>query len=793
MSDAKLFESIGIDKKKAEEAAGNSKLSIKLKQIIQIANVGAGCERAAGLLLYQVATKVKRIEAAKNLESILPYIVSGQISSSTQLAELIKQLTKGPDSFDKKTFETACGVGVVVSEQEVKDTIAKLFSDNASILKAKRYGAQGMLFGKARGLLKWADGKTVKTEFDRVILSVLGPKTAEDKKKPAKAKKQKTQPKNSDEKKSGDDEKDGPDMRTLTREELTSLFKGREIPWDKNSNEVEEAHLKRTGGRMQTRFPPEPNGYLHIGHAKAMNFNFGVAKKFGGVCYLRFDDTNPAAEKKEYIDNIIENVKFLGHDPWKITYSSDSFQKLYDFAVDLINKDKAFVCHMKIEDIRENKKLKQNQKPSPWRNRPIKESLYEFEKMRRGYYGEGEAILRLKMDITHDNPNMWDIIAYRVMFQNHPHAGDKWCIYPTYDYTHCVIDSLEDITHSCCTMEFENRRESYYWLLDELGIFKPNVWEYGRLNIESNVLSKRKLRQLVVDRHVRGWDDPRLLTINGLRRRGFTHEGINAFCDAMGVARSIVVWAPYERLEQCGRTALNTISPRRMAVLDPLKVVLTNMDSNQVVEIKCRDFPENMKELGVSSPDREFVVPLTRVCYIERKDFKPKADKSFFGLTVGKSVRLLHAYNITCERFDQDAKGTPTCVYCTIDLESKVKVKKGFLHWVSEPKPGKEPAKVTVNLYEKLFAADRPGEDDDGEKVDYLTQLNPNSLEVKKGCYVNEDMLKVKVGEHYQFERLGFFYVDPDTKGKKVVLNRTMSLSTSKDLRKKDPRRKRKK
>jgi len=681
----------------------------------------------------------------------------------------VKYLTNGREPFDPKDFEEACGIGQNYTAETIRKRILEILDEAKSLLEEKRYAAMHMVYGKVRSSLKFADGLTVKQEFDKALEERLGPRTKDDNtKKPKKTKKKKATSSPQEETK---DESKTANVAHMSTEDLMVMFSGRSIPWDKNSEEIKCAHIKRTGGKMRTRFPPEPNGYLHIGHAKAMNFNFGVAKKFGGVTFLRFDDTNPEAEKKEYIDNIIENVKYMGHNPYKITYSSDSFQKLYDFAVYLIKKDKAYVCHMTGEKVKESKKLKQNQPPSPWRDRPVEESLFEFDRMRKGYYGEGKATLRLKMDITHDNPNMWDIIAYRIIFKEHPHAGRKWCIYPTYDFTHCIIDSLEDITHSCCTMEFENRRESYYWLLDELNIFKPNVWEYGRLNIKSNVLSKRKLKQLVVEGHVKGWDDPRLLTINGLRRRGFTAEGINQFCEDMGVSRAVVSWAPYERLEQCGRAALNIVSPRRMVILDPLRVELTNLEKNRTVEVECRNFPESLRELGVED-EKTFKVSLTRTLYIERKDFRKSANKSYFGLTPGKTVRLLHAFNITCERIDEDEKGNPKTLYCTIDIENKIKIKKGFLHWVS----GSNPIRFTANLYDKLFLADYPGLDEDGEKVHYLTQLNPKSLEVARGI-ADQVLSSAKPGEHYQFERLGFFFVDPDSTPGNIIFNRTMSLS----------------
>uniref|UniRef100_A0A7S0DNC9 glutamine--tRNA ligase n=1 Tax=Amorphochlora amoebiformis TaxID=1561963 RepID=A0A7S0DNC9_9EUKA len=760
--DVKLFLSIGLDKKKAELAAKNEKVCAKLKAVIEAAGVTGGCDGPVALLLFTVATRLKTMTGVKNLKECLAYVLNGKIKTPPQVTELLTQLTKGPEIFDPKSFETACGVGVVLTEADVRKTVSKVFERNDSLLAKDRYRAMGKVFGQVRGALKFANGKVVKDVFDELLLKKLGPKTEQDKKKVKN--KPKANPKGTNEEEKTDD---STNVTSLNAHQLTSLLKGRDIPWAKNSEAEMKAHRTRTGGLMRTRFPPEPNGYLHIGHAKAMNFNFGVAKKFGGVTYLRFDDTNPEAEKKEYIDNIIENVKFMGHSPWKITYSSDSFEKLYEFAVGLIKKNKAFVCHMKGEDIQDNKKLGKKQKPSPWRNRPINESLYEFERMRRGYYAEGEAILRLKMDIKHDNPNMWDIVAYRVILRPHPHTGDKWCIYPTYDYTHCIIDSLEDITHSLCTMEFENRRESYYWLLDEIDIFKPNVWEYGRLNIESNVLSKRKLKHLVMAGFVSGWDDPRLLTINGLRRRGFTAEGINAFCDAMGVSRSVVVWAPYERLEQCGRGALNHISPRRMVVLDPLKVVLTNVDEKLNIDVKSQDFPDS---LGVAD-NKKYLVKLHSTVYIERKDFRVEANKNYFGLTPGKTVRLLHAFNITCEKYDTSADGKVSTVYCKVDLNNKKKLKKGFLHWVSAP-PGKTPLTITARLYEKLFVVDRPG-----EEGNYLDQLNKNSLRVVQ-AYANPELASAKVDEHYQFERLGFFYVDPSSSPKKLVFNRTMALAS---------------
>lgn len=784
-SEAKAFEKVGIPAEKAAEYAGNKKLCAKLLRVIQIAGVGeSGCDKSVGNVLYAVATKVKDLDrAGPLLAPALRYAVEGKISTSVQAGELGRFLNKGAKSFDAAAFEAACGVGVTVTPEEIPTLIQGVLQDNKAMLDSKRYRCQGILMGKLRNTkLKWANGKDVKAAFDKAILEYLGPRTDADRAKPkAPAKAAKKKAKEAKEAKTSDEEA-GLEYASMTREQLAKMLMGRPVQWMYNTKEQKAAYQERTGGQVRMRFPPEPNGYLHIGHAKAMNFNFGVATKMGGVCYLRFDDTNPEAEKKEYIDNIKENVKFLGHKPWKITYSSDSFDKLYAFAVQLIKENKAYVCHMSAEQIKESKSLKQKQPPSPWRDRPIAESLREFKRMSQGCYAEGKATLRLKMDITAENPNLWDMVAYRVMYTRHPHAGDKWCVYPTYDYTHCIIDSLEDITHSCCTLEFENRRESYYRLLDDIGIYKPNVWEYGRLNIEYGVLSKRKLRQLVVERWVDGWDDPRLLTINGLRRRGFTAKGINTFCEEMGVSRSTTVWAPYERLERCGRLALDPVAKRRMVVLDPLKVVLTNVNDKKPLSAKLFDFPESMRAQG-AEPGPGYSVRLGRTVYIEKKDFRPTANKKYFGLTVGKTVRLLHAINITCERYDADAKGNPTVVYCTADIKNEKKVKKGFLHWISEPSPGKVPLKVRVNLYKKLFTAPNPGIDPEtGDKVDFLKQLSKDS-KVTVDAYAGPELKGLKPGEKFQFERLGYFVVDDNVK-RGTVFNRTMELNQSRDLKK---------
>jgi glutaminyl-tRNA synthetase len=477
------------------------------------------------------------------------------------------------------------------------------------------------------------------------------------------------------------------------------------------------ADLKReTDGNWRTRFPPEPNGYLHIGHGKAMNFVFGVAKRNSGDCILRFDDTNPTAEKQEYIDSIIRNVEWLGHKPVKTTYSSDYFQTLFDYAIQLIKQGDAYVCSQSQPEVKASREVlklaRQNAKGaameekdlpaeamSPDRNRPIAENLKMFERMRKGFFKEGEVCLRLKMDLTSDIPSMWDTAAYRIMYHEHPHSKDKWCIYPTYDYTHCIVDSLEYITHSLCTLEFGTRQApdgSYYWLLDKLGIYKPITWESSRCNITYNVLSKRKLNALVTDGLVNGWDDPRLLTLEGLRRRGYTANAINKFCEVIGVTRNEGIVIKNQRLEHVLRMELDETANRAFAVIDPLKVSITNHPGT--VEVITQAKHPKKPERG----NRD--LPFGKCVYIERSDFREEDVPGYYGLAPGKSARLLNAYNITCDEVVRDGSGNIVELKCTYDADKKATMPKGKLHWVEEATA----VQCEMRLYSTLFLCEEP-------------------------------------------------------------------------------------
>lgn len=628
---------------------------------------------------------------------------------------------------------------------------------------AHRYRVAGKVLGKVSGACKWADGKIVKAAFDADILALLGPKTEADSAKVKKKKDKKKKDKPSEKKKieEGDN----------TEQEADDFLSGREIPAAINTDDQMKRHLAFTKGKVITRFPPEPNGHLHIGHAKAMNFNFGVAKDRNGHCIMRFDDTNPEAEKKAYIDNILENVLWMGHKPWKVTYSSDYFQELYELAVKLIKVGLAYVCHQTGPEIEQSRKTHTD---SPYRTRTVEENLKLFDAMKKGKYAEGEAILRMKGDMQSSNAQMWDMIAYRIKYCAHPHIGSGWCIYPSYDFTHCIVDSLENITHSLCTLEFEARRESYFWLLDELDLYKPKVWEYSRLNVDNNVLSKRRLIRLVNEKHVRGWDDPRLLTINGLRRRGFTAEAITKFTDSAGVTRNANS-LPFERLENAARACLNDVR-RAMVIHDPIKVVLTNLEAKDVSEISVPDFPQD-KDLGAKRGVH--AVPFSKVLYIEREDFK-KVDpgKKYYRLAPGKEVHLKYAYNIKCNSFEEDANGKVTVIKATVDFDNKTNCK-GHITWVAESTVGQEPLKVELRLYEKLFCSKNPMELP--KSVDWITDLNPNSETIVMG-YADSSLAfgNIKAGEKFQLERAGYYCVDTDTSKNGVVLNRTCKLKESK-------------
>lgn len=659
-----------------------------------------------------------------------------------------------------------------------------------------RYKTLGPTLANTRRMpsLRWADGGKIKDEVEAQFLALLGPKDERD--APQKKKKEAKPAAAAAAAGKGEkkvEEKQVDLTKTFFEGELGKLHKpggNKQI-----KPELMEEHLKTTGGKVVTRFPPEPNGYLHIGHAKAINVNFGYAKAHGGVTYLRYDDTNPEAEEEKYFVSILETVRWLGFEPFKITYSSDYFQELFDLAVRLIKKGLAYTCQCTPEEINACRGGKDHgeRRACEHRERPIEETLDQFMKMKEGRYKEGEITLRMKMDLTSGNPQFWDLIAYRVMYTPHFRTHDAWCIYPTYDFTHCLVDSFENITHSLCTTEFRQSRESYYWLVDAVEVYKPVQWEYGRLNVNGTIMSKRKILKMVNNNYVSDWDDPRLYTLVGIRRRGVPPEAINSFVLELGVTTSLTS-IDIARFDNKVREYLDKTTPRLMAIQDPVRVVLTNVPDDFVEEVVVPNKPRD-PAMG------EHKVPFAKVLYIDRSDFREQDAKGYFRLAPGKSVGLLYAkHPIHCVSYKKDAEGKVTEIECVYENEGEFKKPKTYIHWVAESAKHNSPVKIDeLRVYERLFKHDIP----DSVEGGYLNDINENSLEVVKGAiaevgiydHIAEWVKKTNGGKdkesmRWQFTRTGYFCLDKDTEldaelilaGKvkeglsKIIVNRTVSL-----------------
>ena len=633
--------------------------------------------------------------------------------------------------------------------------------DNECIV---RFNA-GPLMGKVRGQLKWADGKEIKAQVEIQLLDILGPKTDADLLPPPKAEKKKGEkkPQKEDKAKSSvaDASAEGAEDGASTIAELMKtkvhFHKPGEnyttdgyVVTDSTKRRLQE-HLQRTGGQVRTRFPPEPNGILHIGHAKAININFGYAAAHEGVCNLRYDDTNPEKEEEKFFTGILDMVTWLGYTPHQITHSSDNFQQLYEWAVDLIKKDLAYVCHQQVEEIRGF-----NPPPSPWRDRPMAESLQLFEDMKNGKFDEGEATLRLKVTLEEGKQ---DPVAYRIKYVAHHRSGDTWCIYPTYDYTHCLCDSIEDITHSLCTKEFQARRSSYYWLCNAVDIYCPVQWEYGRLNVYYTVVSKRKIAKLIDSGIVQDWDDPRLFTLTALRRRGFPAEAINNFCARMGVTGAQVTVDP-GMLEAVVRDSLNLTARRTMVVTQPLKVTVVGGLERRNITVP--DFP--------TEPDKgDHQIVLESPFFIERSDFKEKLEAGYRRLCPGQTVGLRYA-GLVLELVEVVKEGGEV-------VELKVKATpveqaakpKAFIHWVSG-----SGARVEVRMYSRLFRHKTP-EDPAVVPGGFLEDIAEDTLEVRTGI-ADAYLKNSKLYDKFQFERIGFFCVDKDSTNDNLVFNLTVGL-----------------
>lgn len=539
-------------------------------------------------------------------------------------------------------------------------------------------------------------------------------------------------------------------------------------------NIIDEDLANGKHSKIITRFPPEPNGYLHIGHAKSICLNFGIARDYNGVCHLRFDDTNPVAEDVEYIDSIMEDVKWLGFD-WKdkLFFASDYYEKLYEYAEILINDGKAFVCDLNQEEMRKMRgTLTEPGVNSPYRNRSIEENLDLFRRMKAGEFADGAKSLRAKIDMASPNINMRDPVIYRIKNVSHHRTGDKWCIYPMYDYTHCISDALEGITHSICTLEFEDHRPLYDWFLDQLPVpCHPRQIEFARLNLTYTVMSKRWLLNLVKNKQVSGWDDPRMPTIAGMRRRGFTPDAIRNFADKIGVAKANSV-VDFELLQFCLRDDLNLKAKRVMVVLDPLEVVIENYPDGKVEYLEAENNPED-KSAGNRT------IPFSKVIYIEKDDFREDAPKKWFRFAPGAEVRLKHAYYVTCKEVVKDDEGNVIKLICTYDPESRGgwtndgRKVKGTSHWVS----ALHAVNAEVRLYEQLFMKPDPMSVEEGQ--DYTANLNPDSLTVINNCKAEPSLVDSETGERFQFLRQGYFCTDYDSKHDKLIFNRIVGLKDS--------------
>lgn len=777
----KLLLSIGLAAKYVETVLKNVKLANTFVEVCREAGVESkGCNEKVGAILNKLATSLlpEWELAIKHRPAVLKLVVEGKIKSNAQVDKVVHYFKKAT-KFDVAEFNEFCGVGVEISAAQITAEVKKQIGASGA---GAGWGAQFKYVQEVNKALKWADGALVMAEVEAQLTAQFGKKEdAKQQAKPAAAPKGTAAPAAG----AGQGAAAGNGTAGAEKKAPAAGAAGaagsavdavddfadsaRDLKAARNTEEQRQRCLKATGGKVFTRFPPEPNGFLHIGHAKSMRLNFGVAGRSGGGCIMRFDDTNPEAEKKIYIDSIYDSLAWLGHKPVRVTYTSDYFPQLYDLAVALIKKGLAYVDHQTKDEIA---KARSTKEPSPWRDRPVAESLRLFEDMRKGKFEEGAATLRMKGDLTSSNPQMWDMVAYRIKYKRHPHTGDKWCIYPSYDYSHCLIDSLEYITYSLCTLEFEVRRESYFWLLDVLDMYKPKVWEFSRLNITNNVMSKRKLKQLVMDKYVRGWDDPRLFTINGLRRRGYTADAINEFCDKVGVSRTANT-IEIQLLEACARQNLDGIARRAMVVAHPLRVVLTNYDAKKTESFDAITLPKDKSTHAVT---------LSRVVYIDQSDFKLDAKaaeaEDFYGFTPNQPVRLKYAHIIRYKSCTRDASGRVTEVQVEVDVNDKTTRCKGNLHWVAEPRPGVEPTKVELRLYDRLFTSKDPGGMDG-----WLDDINQSSLEVVNGAYADVGVAGAKDMDKFQFERVGYFSCDSDSKDGHLVFNRTVKLKETEKLK----------
>ncbi|KAJ7781056.1 glutamine-tRNA ligase [Mycena metata] len=713
-----LLTSIGLSQAKAIEAVKSPKIAAELKDIVETYGLHTRAEKLddkqASLVVALAGQLVKSDPIAEDGRAyVVQRIVDARLKTVEQVTAAVKYVESHPAPIDDADFDKDCGVGFSITPAELYEQIAR-FTTDAAIAGWSSLG-QAMSGVRTLPELRWANTLEIKNTVEKVFNDKFGAKEAKPKgkepKKPGPAKTDVSTPE--------------PPRKSVFEEGfLGNLHKPGENPQIRP--ELREQHLAVTGGKVFTRFPPEPNGYLHIGHSKAIFVSFGYAAHHGGKCYLRYDDTNPEKEEAQYFESILEMVRWLGFEPWKITYSSDYFQRLYELAVELIKRDKAYVCHCTQEEIKASRGEKSGQLPKACvhRTRPVSESLVEFEKMKDGFYRPKEANLRMKQDLEDGNPQMWDLTAYRVLETPHHRTHDKWKIYPTYDYTHCLVDSFENISHSLCTTEFVASRQSYEWLCDALEVYKPRQSEFGRLNLEGTIMSKRKILALVQKGYVSGWDDPRLYTLIALRRRGVPPGAILSFVSTLGVSTAVSS-IELARFEQNVRSYLEGTAPRLLMVLRPLKVTIENLPEDYLLMVEKPLHPK-VAALGTTT------IPFTRTIYIDADDFRLEDSKDYFRLAPGKTVGLFQApHPITCTSYKTDpASGEVIELICRMEDLAQVKKPKAFIQWVAEHAPSGNPVRVDeTRIFHQLFKSDQPSSD-------FLDDVDPNSLEVVRGAMV---------------------------------------------------------
>lgn len=776
------FKEFGLTDKRIGEVKSNKKVSKSLAEIIDTTGVPKVEDEKKIGNLHALAIELKGQELPK-ISLVVDAILDGRVALSLQILEAVKYVKETGDASTNEGMEEASGVGIEVSDDSVKQIITDYLTTIKDDIVNQRYSLLPKTLGGVRKLpeLKWAKPNLFKPIIDDYFLNLLGPKDDRDVvKKDKKAKKTTvvTKP---------DQSKVVEERTMFTEGFLGDLHKPGENP--QKYPELMVEHLKATNKQVFTRFPPEPNGYLHIGHSKAIMVNFGYASYHNGKCYLRFDDTNPEAEEEKYFTKIEETISWLGYKPWKITYSSDYFDQLYDLAEQLIKSGRAYVDHSTPEEVKLQRGMKEDGTPggerfaSKWRDRTVEENLQEFRNMKDGKYEVGKAFLRMKQDLELTNPQMWDLVAYRVLDKPHHRTGDKWKIYPTYDFTHCLVDSFENISHSLCTTEFRLSRESYEWLCDELKVYRPAQREYGRLNLTGTVLSKRKIAKLVNDKYVRDWDDPRLYTLEAIRRRGIPPGGILSFINTLGVTTSTTN-IQIVRFESAIRNYLDATTPRLMIILDPILVELDNVSE---------DFKEAIEVPYQYGPTANRTLTFTKQFYIERDDYRDEVSKDYFRLAPGQAVGLMRVpFNVSVNRVVKDDNGKVVKVHCNYDNNTDKRAKpKTFIQWL--PKDEVVPIEQ-IRIYNPLFHSENPSAHPEG----FLADINSDSEIIVKNALIEKSFNDIKsmspmniknpnskfhIDEtggketvRFQALRLGYFCMDKESEENKLILNRIVTL-----------------